>query len=221
MMPSPFPGMDPWLESPYIWGDFHHAYACALSDKLNASLPEGYYSRINFRLNADETKHQCVEVRDSKAEHELITFFDFATPRNKIVGLERRAYLRNRTRLLESVPNFVEIDFLRDGKPLNEKNGDEKAPAPEYAIVIRAPEKRMRMCRTFTFDMTLPLPSIRIPLREGMDGIDVDLQAAFNKVYDSGPYDRGAVDYDQPPEPPLPPKLVKWAEDCLRKAGVA
>lgn len=221
-MPSPFPGMDPWLESPYIWGDFHHAFACALSAKLNASLPKGSYSRINFRLNADESKHQYVEVRESKAEHELITFIDFATPRNKVAGPERRAYLRNRTRLLKSGASFVELDFLRAGQPLNERDDDDddRTTVPEYAIVIRSPEKRMRMCRTFTVDMRLPLPSIRVPLREGMDGIDMDLQAVFSKVYDSGPYDRGAVDYDQPPEPPLPPQLVTWAEERLRKAGV-
>jgi Protein of unknown function (DUF4058) len=223
-MPSPFPGMDPWLESPYIWGDFHHAFACALSTSLNSSLPKGYYSRINFRLNADDSKHQYLEVRGSKPNHELSTFIDFATPKNKTTGPERRAYLRNRAKMLKAGVGFLEFDFLRGGRPLNDKDDDDddedRSSLPEYSIVIRSPEKPVRMCRTFTLDPRVRLPSIRVPIREGMQGIDVDIQELFDKVYDSGPYDRGAVDYDKPPDPPLPVELEKWAQECLRKAAL-
>ncbi len=33
-MPSPFPGMDPWLESNAVWPDFHDR----LSEQINATL---------------------------------------------------------------------------------------------------------------------------------------------------------------------------------------
>ena len=48
-MPSPFPGMDPWLESPYIWGDFHNKFAILLCDTLNERLHPPYYARIEMR----------------------------------------------------------------------------------------------------------------------------------------------------------------------------
>lgn len=48
-MPSPFPGMDPYLEAPHIWPDFHHKLASELSTELNGSLPSPYYARLEMR----------------------------------------------------------------------------------------------------------------------------------------------------------------------------
>ena len=48
-MPSPFPGMDPWLESPYIWGDFHQAFAGAMRAYLKKALPKPFYARTDSR----------------------------------------------------------------------------------------------------------------------------------------------------------------------------
>jgi hypothetical protein len=48
-MPSPFPGMDPWLEAPDIWPDFHERLANEISTGLNQSLPLPYYARLEMR----------------------------------------------------------------------------------------------------------------------------------------------------------------------------
>ncbi|MBS1251289.1 MAG: hypothetical protein MAG451_00321 [Anaerolineales bacterium] len=48
-MPSPFPGMDPYLEAPDIWPDFHDALAAELRRDLNTILPEPYYARLGMR----------------------------------------------------------------------------------------------------------------------------------------------------------------------------
>jgi hypothetical protein len=45
----PFPGMDPYLEAPDIWPDFHDALAAAIRAQLNASLPTPYYARLQKR----------------------------------------------------------------------------------------------------------------------------------------------------------------------------
>ena len=47
-MPS-FPGMNPYLEAPDIWPDFHDRLASVMSEMLNAQLPEPYYSRLQMR----------------------------------------------------------------------------------------------------------------------------------------------------------------------------
>jgi hypothetical protein len=46
-MPSPFPGMDPYLEDPWIWPDFHLTYAVALRTELNRRLPPGYVALVD------------------------------------------------------------------------------------------------------------------------------------------------------------------------------
>ena len=47
-MPSPFPGMDPYIEASGLWGDFHASLAAALRDELNARLPKGYAASIEL-----------------------------------------------------------------------------------------------------------------------------------------------------------------------------
>lgn len=46
-MPSPFPGMDPYLEAPWIWPDFHLTFAVALRTELNRRLPTGYVALVD------------------------------------------------------------------------------------------------------------------------------------------------------------------------------
>ncbi len=48
-MPSPFPGMDPYLEAPDIWPDLHEALAGELRAELNLLLPQPYYARLEVR----------------------------------------------------------------------------------------------------------------------------------------------------------------------------
>jgi hypothetical protein len=49
-VPSPFPGMDPYLEAPHIWPDLHDALAAELRNDLNQTLPTPYYAREAGRL---------------------------------------------------------------------------------------------------------------------------------------------------------------------------
>lgn len=47
-MPSPFPGMDPYLEVPATWRGFHHRLADEISDRLNASIGPKYYADLEI-----------------------------------------------------------------------------------------------------------------------------------------------------------------------------
>jgi hypothetical protein len=41
-MPSPFPGMDPYLEDPWLWPDFHLTLMVGIRAELTRHLPAGY-----------------------------------------------------------------------------------------------------------------------------------------------------------------------------------
>ncbi|HSU65466.1 MAG TPA: DUF4058 family protein [Tepidisphaeraceae bacterium] len=45
-MPSPFPGMDPYLESPTHWSDFHPTFIQAWREIIADRLPSDYFARI-------------------------------------------------------------------------------------------------------------------------------------------------------------------------------
>lgn len=49
-MPSPFPGMDPYIESSGLWGDFHLSMIIAMRKALNALLPEGYAASADVHV---------------------------------------------------------------------------------------------------------------------------------------------------------------------------
>jgi Protein of unknown function (DUF4058) len=49
-MPGPFPGMDPYLEHPAGWPNFHHLFITFASVALNQVLPGHYVARISERV---------------------------------------------------------------------------------------------------------------------------------------------------------------------------
>lgn len=53
-MPSPFPGMDPYLENPAVWSDFHSTFLMCVRAELNTMLPEHYVARWDRHVWIDE-----------------------------------------------------------------------------------------------------------------------------------------------------------------------
>lgn len=49
-MPSPFPGMDPYLEEPLLWSGVHQGLIGCLRATLNALLPPSYVADVGERL---------------------------------------------------------------------------------------------------------------------------------------------------------------------------
>jgi hypothetical protein len=53
-MPSPFPGMDPYLEDETLWPSFQHHLVACLHETLQASLGDQYQTRVHLRRSATE-----------------------------------------------------------------------------------------------------------------------------------------------------------------------
>ncbi len=49
-MPSPFPGMDPYLETPELWPDVHHELISQIRSRLNPRLKPNYVARVELRV---------------------------------------------------------------------------------------------------------------------------------------------------------------------------
>ena len=60
-MPSPFPGMDPYLEKPEAWRDFHYAYTLGIRAALMARLPDRYVAKVE----------EDIYIREFSAEERL------------------------------------------------------------------------------------------------------------------------------------------------------
>lgn len=49
-MPSPFPGMNPFLESPAVWPGFHGRLIASLGNAINGVAPKTYFADIEQRV---------------------------------------------------------------------------------------------------------------------------------------------------------------------------
>ncbi len=65
MVPSPFPGMNPYLEHPALWPDVHHRLITAIADALAPALRPRYRVAIEKRTYLSEPEeHVCVGIPD-------------------------------------------------------------------------------------------------------------------------------------------------------------
>lgn len=61
-MPSPFPGMDPFLEDPRFWTDFHDSFLLCWRNAINRRLPPDYEARINERVQIVDREENVARV---------------------------------------------------------------------------------------------------------------------------------------------------------------
>jgi hypothetical protein len=49
-MPSPLPGMNPYLESPQLWSEFHSRLIVAIADILNPQIMPKYRAAVERQI---------------------------------------------------------------------------------------------------------------------------------------------------------------------------
>src|ERR1700679_530648 len=66
-MPSPFPGIDPYLESQGLWPDLHAEFIVTLRRAINRQLPASYVARIDERMSVVEMANEVKKVHPDVA----------------------------------------------------------------------------------------------------------------------------------------------------------
>lgn len=208
-MPSPFPGMDPYLEGS-LWPSVHAQLAVEIARQLSPRLVPRYIALNRKRfVRAATTDGQpipqtLIEIRDT-SERRTTTLVQVLSPENKMGG-GRAEYLETRRKLLVGAAHLMEIDLVRDGGPVLAV--DQIPTAPYFVILSRVDTTR----RTHVWPIPLrhPLPVLPVPLGNGEADVSLDLQSALTSVYDNFGYS-SAINYARPPEIPLSPADSEWA----------
>jgi len=69
-MPSPFPGMDPYLETPQLWPDVHHGLVSQIQAVLTPEVRPRYVARVELRvyISDDDDPGREVIIPDVRVE---------------------------------------------------------------------------------------------------------------------------------------------------------
>ncbi|HEX9374322.1 MAG TPA: DUF4058 family protein [Roseiflexaceae bacterium] len=257
-MPSPFPGVDPYLEGD-LWTTLHFGlsaeiirqiaprlrprYAALPVERMVLDTPDDIsvttvdiYPDIGVVESPEQSRsyeeattlvaplqlatvipkripHVSIEIRDTKRRR-LVTAIEMLSLTNKR-GRGREEYLAKRRRVLLSTVHLLEIDLLRRGQRVPMEQPLPNAP---YFVFLNRVEKRP-ISDVWPIALDQPLPKVPLPLLPGDADVELDLQAAFDSVYDILSYDT-LIDYLQLPDIPLDEEAQAWANQRLREAGL-
>ena len=258
-MPSPFPGMDPYIERPEIWPDFHDSlityiraalqpllrprYVALTQDRLyvvesdrpirpdvavvRTSSPKAAAGTSLAVLEADapavfelwdeEVRQPLIQIIEPAAGNRVVTAIEVLSPDNKAKGAGRTSYLRKRKEYRMGGANVIEIDLLHgtaDGRGVPKTSGD---PGP-LALPCRCKTAPAGPAGSLRRSANAALPRVAVPLSKDDPDVVLDLQAAFTRCWEEGPYPE-LLRYDGPPPGTLTPDEIRWCEDKLRQAG--
>ena len=167
-----------------------------------------------------EISENFINIRTLARPRRIVTVIEILSPANKSGGAGRRAYLQKQREVLESDANLLEIDLLRRGQHTvaAPREGILKFGTWDYLACLN----RAAVRETYEFwriGLRQRLPRLRVPLSDGEPDASLDLQAAFDRVYDAGRF-REETEYNAPPAVPLEDKDAEWTDSLLREKGL-
>lgn len=254
-MPSPFPGMDPFIEG-QCCRDFHPGMIATIRELLTERVRPRYVVQIEeyVYLSSDDDSQPRVYVPDvlvaeadlhwggepggntalavepvihtlaepdqytqtyltirTRESHDVVTVIELLSPKNKSDGLDQ--YLAKRANLLATGIHLVEIDLLRGGRRL--PTVEPLQPGDCFAFVS-GPGEAQRV-DVYAWPLNHPLPGIPIPLLDADPAVVLNLQVAFDTVYDRAGYDY-ALNYKRDLAPPVSAATQAWVQSALRSS---
>ncbi|MGK7872025.1 MAG: DUF4058 family protein [Xenococcaceae cyanobacterium] len=125
-MPSPFPGMDPYLEAPPFWSAFHNRLIVTIADDIAPSLRPQYYVEIETRIYrsvADEGllvgipdavvfSSQATTQRNNQSSQSAATLVTSPSPKRVVLPIPeevKERYLEVREVETDAVITVIEV----------------------------------------------------------------------------------------------------------------
>ena len=221
-MPSPFPGMDPYLEEEALWPAFHHQLVLSLYQLLLPGLVDRYRARVGQRhytteqalftsIIREEHHEDYIEIRQ-RNDGRLVTMVDVVSPANKTSNSGRNAYLEKRREGKNAGANLVELDLVLQGQPTLEYSRD-GLPDWDYAVTVTRASQPERY-EIYSATLQKRLPRFRMPLAADDRDTVLDLQASFTRCYDQGGFAQ-KIDYGRDPATPLNDEDRRWLNQLL------
>lgn len=225
-MPSPFPGIDPFIESSNRWNDFHHGMLVAMRTQMNAGLPPEFIARLGTRvqMTAEDVPpsanskalstashmngpHRLPQDMGAPGAYEQLFIDVLHVPRQRTVAHvemlcpPNKAGCNDRTAYLATRRDLVHhgVNLVEIDLLLQGERLPMLAPLPRgnyYAFVTRSVSPSN--CDIYSWSIRDPLPVVPVPIDDEGREIGLNVAAAFSDTYEHGRYDR-VLQYDTPP----------------------
>lgn len=220
-MPSPFRGMDPYLERKGLHSEVQFGLIMGIRRELVKQSPPNYRPAIkemiyNVKLGEIEpideplASQDCTDTRRHIEIQEIGEVKDFDNWKTvSVVEVTSHAtktsvsgkaqFETRRNEICNSGKTVVVIDLLRDAQD-------------QYNIYIFEPYQRG--LHTVTFGLQEPIPKVTIPVEAWATSPVIDIAELLNAAYDECAYDL-AIDYKTSPSPPLSYANTAWARSLI------
>lgn len=258
-MGCPFPGMDPYIERPEIWADFHDSliacirgivqpllrprYVALTQDRLYVvesgrpiypdvsvlrtpssahTLAKAVTLEVDapvvFDLQPEEIRQPLIHIVEPAAGNRVVTAIEVLSPDNKTASAGRAAYLQKREELRGSGANLVEIDLLREGEPTVRISPENLAGLRPWHYLVTVTRSKPPRQEIYPVLLQKRLPRFALPLADDDKDVPLDLQAAFTRCWNEGPYPE-LLRYEGLSPGRMTAEEVTWCEDVLRRGG--
>jgi hypothetical protein len=169
----------------------------------------------------DERRETYVDIMTrNDLDESVVTTIEVLSLTDKTPGEHgRNLYLQKQQEVVDGNINLVEIDLLRGGThstAVPRRRVERRGGRFDYHVCVKRGDiwaKRF----VYTIRLEDGLPVVEIPLLPGDAPVKLDLQAAFDRAYDDGPFSRRVPYEIDRVAPPLRPRQVEWVLERLKQ----
>ena len=129
-MPSPFPGMDPYLEVPELWAELHNRLIVAIADDLSPKLRPKYRVAIEQRIYLSTDDCQLVGIPDvtitgrSESLGHNVSVLEAPSTSPVSISLTLPEEVRETYLEIRDVVNGQVVTVIEILSPKNKRNGE-------------------------------------------------------------------------------------------------
>ncbi len=173
---------------------------------------------VIVELSREEIRQPLLYIIEPAAGNRIVTAIEVLSPDNKRSGPGRDSYLNKQQELWEAGAHLIEIDLLRGGRSTVRLPADELARLAPHHYMVSVTRCVPTQCEIYGFSLPQRLPRINVPLANGDPDVALDLQAVFQRCWESGPYPE-LLQYDAQPPGELNAEELAWCQQQLVAAG--
>jgi hypothetical protein len=169
---------------------------------------------VVFDIVRDEIRQPLIHIVETAAGNRLVTALEVLSPDNKQPGDGRSSYLDKREEYRRGGANLVEIDLLRGGQPTVRVSQTKLAGLQPWRYLVAVTRQRPSTEEVYPVRLEQRLPRIKVPLAGDDPDAVLDLQTAFSRTWEEGPYPE-LLFYDKAPPGTLTGEEATWVRERL------